>query len=594
VRIDGDEEVRALSELRVELYPADATSESKAVERRPFRLTTGTPLPGQVRLPFSFGITRGKAERFLLVVTGYRAGSSSPRIEQKVIASFREQQTELLQLYLSADCLEKMCESLQQSCRAADDGEPAAASCAPVRVLDTTPIQPGDELELPTPWSPVGTTRDASDATASDAGATGRTDASASDSAPPGPRDGSVAPQGDDAGGEPMRPADASATGAADAAADSVADAAPDAAPAPDCEKTPMLAGCGPRCAALNVCSSPDYPCVELGGGGYTCQGQLADWPMPDSSPGAKHPTSYDVASLPGVVIDNVTKLHWQRTPPESLTGCQSDRVQNGSPRALSYACTWQEAAQYCAQLELAGLRDWRLPSVIEALSLADDARQSPAIDPIFYRTDAEKESAWYMIWTASSDVGDPASAWVVDFSYGAASHGRWLRSGPLRLRCVHSAPAPSAPAAYTPAQRYQVDQAAGSVTDTRTNLTWEQPISAIKYDRDGAAAHCSMLGGGYRVPTRKELLTLVDFTRELPAVVAAFPSTPAELAYGTQLSDWFWTTTPWYLSREGAESRCTASTCFLTVEFASGLNGLASPTMVDLHPSRGYVRCVK
>lgn len=579
VRIDGDDGVRALSELRVELYRADATSESQAVERRPFGLTTGTPRTGQVRLPFSFVIARGRADRFLLVVSGYRAGSAAPHIEQKVIASFREQQTELLQVYLSSSCLETVCESLQQTCRAASEDALTTASCAPVRVLETTPIEPGGELDLPGS-SPGGMDRDAAgEASDHDAGAVdAHAGPSTTDSSPREPPEAGIAAPSADAGGDPPG---------------TEPDAAADAAPAVDCGTSPMLAGCGARCAAANVCSSPDYPCVELGASGYTCEGQLADWPMPDSSPGAKHPASYDAASIPGVLIDNVTKLQWQRTPPESLTGCQSDRVLNGSPRAASYACTWQEATQYCAQLELGGLRNWRLPSVIEALSLADDARQSPAIDPLFYRTDAEKESAWYMIWTASSDVNDPASAWVVDFSYGAASHAKRQRTDPLRLRCVHSG-ASLGPATYTPAQRYQVDEAAGSVTDTRTGLTWEQPISARKYDRDGAATHCSMLGAGYRVPTRKELLTLVDFTREQPAVVAAFPNTPAELAYGTQPSDWFWTTTPWFLLREGAESRCTASTCFLTVEFASGLNGLASPTMVDLHPSQGYVRCVK
>lgn len=577
VRIDGDESVRTLSELRVELYPFDATSEEQAVERRPFRLTQGVPGPGQVRLPFSFVIAPGGADRFLLVLTGFRSGSSAAQIEQKAIASFRAEQTELLQLYLSDACFSQVCTGLRHTCHAETHGELASTSCMPVRTLETTPIMPGAELDLPPPLAPpVGESRDAS---VGDVGvavpATDAPDAAVS-----------AAPEA----GAPVIPPlgrDASASGGPDAAV-------PAAGNTLDCAATPTLRDCAARCASRNECGSPDYPCVEVEPAGYTCQGQLADWPMPDSSPGAKHPGSYDASAVAGVVIDNVTKLQWQRTPAESLSGCRSDRVQNASPRAPSYACTWPEAVQYCAQLELGGASDWRLPSVIEALSLADDTRQGPAIDPIFYRTDAEKESAWHMVWTASSVVDRPDSAWVVDFSYGPASHASRLRSDALRVRCVRSGASLAGAVTYTPALRYRVEKAAGRVLDTRTGLTWEDPISGSPYDKDGAAAHCTALGADYRVPTRKELLTLVDFTRQLPAVVAPFTSTPSAPALGDRAADWFWTTTPWYLDRETPDSQCSASTCVQTVEFASGQTGLASPTMVDRHASRGYVRCVK
>jgi hypothetical protein len=44
-------------------------------------------------------------------------------------------------------------------------------------------------------------------------------------------------------------------------------------------------------------------------------------------------------------------------------------------------------------------------------------------------------------------------------------------------------------------------------------------------------------LGGGYRLPTVKELLTIVDFSKSNPAIDSnAFPNTPAVA---------FWTATP-------------------------------------------------
>jgi hypothetical protein len=55
--------------------------------------------------------------------------------------------------------------------------------------------------------------------------------------------------------------------------------------------------------------------------------------------------------------------------------------------------------------------------------------------------------------------------------------------------------------------------------------MTWQQ-----------AKDYAANLDDGWRLPTRAELLTLVDDTRHGPAC-AVFPDCP---------SDWFWTSTPW------------------------------------------------
>jgi hypothetical protein len=621
VRVDGGERVRALSELRITLHAADGAVAAEAgppVELPPFLLTREVPRDGRVQLPLWFGISPGRARRLLVVVQGFRAGARTPVLEHKVFASFHEGRSVVLRIELADDCLERVCAALDQTC-AADRDE----GCGPVPTPSTETLVPGAEIDGVSPFGPDGALRDAgpSDAQSADgqAGKLPSGDARSAD-APTGHEghapDGSVGPArssdtrdasdtsgstgvGDVPSIPPPTPVSAGAGGSggmvAPAAPGPVVPAAPTpVAPVAECAPNSTAPACGPRCATTNMCTSPDYPCLDLTTGGYTCLGQLADWPMPDATPGGTHALSYDAVSAPGSVIDNVTKLQWQRTPPESLMGCSSDRVTNGSPRAPSYACTWAEAARYCEQLALGNHDDWRLPSAIELLSLADDSRQGPAIDPVFYRNDVEKESAWYPAWTASSSVHGEASAWAVDFSYGPASHDRRLKTDLLRVRCVRSGPLLAGATSYDPAQRYQSDAAARSVTDTRTGLVWEQPIERTKHDQRGALDHCAARGAGYRVPTRKELLTLVDFTRELPAIVSPFLDAPAAFGEGGAPNDWFWSATPWSLERPGGESLCTASTCFQTVEFADGRVGLASPTMVDGHASRGYVRCVK
>lgn len=76
-------------------------------------------------------------------------------------------------------------------------------------------------------------------------------------------------------------------------------------------------------------------------------------WPMPNPpSTGLPHPASYDL-STDGIVTDKVTGLIWQRTVDT-----------NGFFLA--------DAKAYCANLTLAGFTDWRLPTRIELVSLAD------------------------------------------------------------------------------------------------------------------------------------------------------------------------------------------------------------------------------
>lgn len=91
---------------------------------------------------------------------------------------------------------------------------------------------------------------------------------------------------------------------------------------------------------------------------------------------------------------------------------------------------------------------------------------------------------------------------------------------------------------ADAPPDRYMINSSQGLVTDLRTGLTWQQPISAMQYTWDAANTYCRglSLGGmtGFRIPSLKELMTIVDPARVSPAIdPKGFPTTPLE---------WFWT----------------------------------------------------
>jgi len=99
---------------------------------------------------------------------------------------------------------------------------------------------------------------------------------------------------------------------------------------------------------------------------------------------------------------------------------------------------------------------------------------------------------------------------------------------GVLSGRVVHRAHADAPP------DRYMINSSQGLVTDLRTGLTWQQPISATQYTWNAANTYCRglSLGGmtGFRIPNLKELMTIVDPTRVSPAIdPKGFPTTPLE-----------------------------------------------------------------
>jgi len=92
---------------------------------------------------------------------------------------------------------------------------------------------------------------------------------------------------------------------------------------------------------------------------------------------------------------------------------------------------------------------------------------------------------------------------------------------------------------AAAPSGRYTIGN--GTVYDTKTKLTWQQTVPPTTYSYSDAVTYCSDLGvtlsGAWRVPTVKELLTIVDFSQARAPWIdaAAFPGTPLHF---------FWTST--------------------------------------------------
>ncbi len=264
-------------------------------------------------------------------------------------------------------------------------------------------------------------------------------------------------------------------------------------------------------------------------------------WMPNPASAGLPNPSSYTVDATNDTVTDNVTGLMWQRTV-------------NDSEFAGS------EAKDYCINFVHGGHDDWRLPSRIELVSLVDFTRAEPAIDTNAF-SDAPLD--WF---STSSPVADVSNQfWWVGFDDGFTNYSHILGSM-RRVRCARLG--------HTDMLEERYRMVNGTVYDTKMKLTWQQTISPYSFAWSEAQNYCSNLnleGDGWRVPSMKELQTIVDETRSKPAIdVNTFPDTPPEA---------FWTST----AMAGPPSR------FWFVGFYDGFTFHR-----DEFADTGWVRCVR
>lgn len=107
-----------------------------------------------------------------------------------------------------------------------------------------------------------------------------------------------------------------------------------------------------------------------------------------------------------GTVTDNLTGLMWTKNA--NLDGSKS----------------WNNAIDYCNNLELAGHSDWRLPNVRELQSLIDYGRSGPALPSGHPFSNVQWSGVVY--WSSSTLMmgGQTSYAWSVSMNAGGVGSG--------------------------------------------------------------------------------------------------------------------------------------------------------------------------
>ena len=275
---------------------------------------------------------------------------------------------------------------------------------------------------------------------------------------------------------------------------------------------------------------------------GCALQGHAACWPV------REHP-SFDVLYGGFVVRDRCTGLEWE-----------------AQINANSTYYTFADAETACANKNLPVPKGsdakWRMPTRLELATILDFSLGGPVLDTRAFWSSLDQ------FWT-STKTPDGASAWTWTMYQGALQVKRQTSS--YYGRCVRD----SLGDVYdTSTLAHVALVAVGEAYDRATMLTWETGDGQNASLRSLASGetYCGSKGTGWRVPTLKELLTVLEEDLAGSGVAAVNSA-----IFAGAMAGFYWTETIVYNGGSTANH--------WAVDFGTG---------VPSSQQAAYVRCVK
>ena len=258
-----------------------------------------------------------------------------------------------------------------------------------------------------------------------------------------------------------------------------------------------------------------------------------------------------------GTISDLQTGLMWQKSPD------------------LNKKSTFAEAEAGANDFELAGYKDWRLPTIKELYSLIDFRGSSfleiPYIDTKYFDfrfggdlpgerlIDAQYWSSTEYVGTT---MGGDATVFGVNFADGRIKgyprdRGPGGQPNQQFVRYVRGNP--------DYGKNQFVDNGDGTITDQSTGLQWLKADSPEPMDWEAALAYAENMDfAGYddwRLPNAKELQSIVDYTLAPDAQNVSRQSAAIDPIFSiSHIESWHWTSTT---HLEGPRADAAVYICF-------------------------------
>lgn len=289
-----------------------------------------------------------------------------------------------------------------------------------------------------------------------------------------------------------------------------------------------------------------------------------------------------------GTVTDTKTGLVWQ-----ACAVGQTFNKSTGSCDGAAEKYNYDEALKITS--DFAGKADWRVPTLAELNSIVDLKRNNPVVNKsLFPNPPADN------FWSSLLFVGNNYDAWVVNFQNGSSSsQGKSYNQNYIRLVRGDSV--------FTPLSLNDfIDNEDGTVTHTKTGLTWQRCAVGQTWNGGSCDGKASELAADkamkltsdfagktdWRLPSYKELLTIVDYSTKAPAAnLIVFPETP---------SAGFWTSTPyahssyngyfWDVNFENGESGYTSYSSYAARLVRGTMSFNGSGATAETKPATGSV----
>jgi N-acetylneuraminic acid mutarotase len=232
---------------------------------------------------------------------------------------------------------------------------------------------------------------------------------------------------------------------------------------------------------------------------------------------------------------------------------------------------TYAAAGPHCASFKSAeAATGWRLPSVIELMTLNDYGIGNPAVQASIDPSFTGAQSANY--WTATPTVSATMLAWTVKFDFGEVIP--LLTDTALPVRCVRGKSDILNAGGVGLRKAGPPKTLADTVQDATTKLEWQRAVDGTKRSQKDSLDYCAQLplGGlsGWHLPNVSELTGIVQYD----ALHNGVALDPAFAGPG----DLYWTST----QNEGIPTLAWAVTFNLGILDGISVTGL------------GYARCVR